>query len=91
MIAVRSCGTAAGASAAAVLLGAADAARTGAGAPLPPAERGDVDRITGAARDVLGETAFLEAYGRGGAMTPEEAVQKAHSGGGLRVRAPRGA
>ncbi|WP_406722268.1 AfsR/SARP family transcriptional regulator [Streptomyces althioticus] len=84
-------GTMAGASAAAVLLGAADAARTGAGAPLPPAERGDVDRITGAARDVLGETAFSEAYGRGGAMTPEEAVHEAHRGSGLRVRAPRGA
>ncbi|WP_346085086.1 hypothetical protein, partial [Streptomyces thermocarboxydus] len=69
------------------LLGAADAARTGAGAPLPPAERGDVDRITGAARDELGETAFSEAYGRGGAMMPEEAVQEARTVGALGVRA----
>ncbi|TXS35154.1 hypothetical protein EAO77_37620, partial [Streptomyces sp. t39] len=34
----------------AVLLGAADAARRGVGAPLPPAERGDVDRAAAAAR-----------------------------------------
>jgi hypothetical protein len=42
-----------------LLLGAADAARRSVGAPLPPAERGDVDRITAATRAVLGEAAHL--------------------------------
>ncbi|MEU9843873.1 BTAD domain-containing putative transcriptional regulator [Actinomadura sp. NPDC048032] len=50
---------------AAGLLGAADAARRSVGAPLPPAERGDVDRITSAATAVLGERAFAEAFRRG--------------------------
>ncbi len=79
----------AGASGAAVLLGAAAAARAGAGAPLPPAERGDVDRITGAARAVLGASAFSEAYAGGGAMSPEEAVHEARQSGALPVRAHR--
>ncbi|MFB4318977.1 hypothetical protein [Actinomadura sp. 21ATH] len=57
---------------AARLLGAADAARRGAGAPLPEAERGDVDRITAAATAVLGEEAFAAAF-RGGADTPATA------------------
>ncbi|WP_243740792.1 hypothetical protein [Streptomyces sp. 8K308] len=35
------------------------------GAPLPPAERGDVDRITAAARAALGEAAFTTAFRRG--------------------------
>ncbi|MEV5331199.1 BTAD domain-containing putative transcriptional regulator [Streptomyces werraensis] len=81
--------TPAGAAGAAVLLGAAAAARAGAGAPLPPAERGDVDRITGAARAVLGASAFSEAYARGGTMSPEEAVHHARTSGALRARAPR--
>ncbi|MBC6459046.1 BTAD domain-containing putative transcriptional regulator [Actinomadura sp. HBU206391] len=52
---------------AARLLGAAAATRDGVGAPLPPAERGDVDRVTARVRAVLGETAFAAefAYGRG--------------------------
>ncbi|MFD4630701.1 BTAD domain-containing putative transcriptional regulator [Streptomyces sp. NPDC058284] len=58
---------------AALLLGAADAARQGAGAPLPPAERGDVDRITAVAKAALGEPAFAEAFTRGGTdPTPDE-------------------
>ncbi|MEV7195082.1 BTAD domain-containing putative transcriptional regulator [Streptomyces sp. NPDC093510] len=56
---------------AALLLGAADAARRSVGAPLPPAERGDVDRITAAARAALGESAYAEAFARGAELPPE--------------------
>ncbi|MFJ9885691.1 BTAD domain-containing putative transcriptional regulator [Streptomyces sp. NPDC091287] len=62
---------------AAVLLGAAAAARRRAGAPLPPAERADVDRVTAGARATLGADAFTEAYGRGARLDPEEAVHQA--------------
>ncbi|MFH8608697.1 AfsR/SARP family transcriptional regulator [Streptomyces sp. NPDC018029] len=55
---------------AALLLGAADAARRSVGAPLPPAERGDVDRITAAARAALGEDAFGLAFTRGAQLDP---------------------
>lgn len=51
---------------AARLLGAAGAARERAGAPLPPAERGDLDRITTAARKALGEEEFAVEFERGG-------------------------
>lgn len=50
---------------AAKLLGAAAAAREEAGAPLPPAERGDVDRIEQAARRGLGSAAFTTAFAEG--------------------------
>ncbi|MFD6278099.1 BTAD domain-containing putative transcriptional regulator [Streptomyces sp. NPDC060209] len=60
---------------AAVLLGAAAAARLRAGAPLPPAERADVDRISASARASLGAPAFTEAYDRGSRLTAEEAVR----------------
>ncbi|MGW6402431.1 BTAD domain-containing putative transcriptional regulator [Streptomyces sp. NPDC055134] len=62
---------------AAELLGAANAARRSAGAPLPPAERGDVDRITARATAALGETAFAEAYAEGANLSPEEAADTA--------------
>ncbi|MFE2990756.1 BTAD domain-containing putative transcriptional regulator [Streptomyces sp. NPDC059262] len=62
---------------AAALLGAADAARRSAGAPLPPAERGDVDRITARATAALGDPAFAEAYGHGADTPPEEAARAA--------------
>ncbi|MGK5448331.1 BTAD domain-containing putative transcriptional regulator [Streptomyces radiopugnans] len=62
---------------AAVLLGAANAARRGMGAPLPPAERGDVDRIAAAARKTLDEPAFTQAFERGARLTAEEAVRHA--------------
>jgi predicted ATPase/DNA-binding SARP family transcriptional activator len=58
---------------AALLLGAADAARRSVGAPLPPAERGDVDRITAAARTALGP-AFADAFERGARLSVPEAV-----------------
>ncbi|MFC9970176.1 BTAD domain-containing putative transcriptional regulator [Spirillospora sp. NPDC127200] len=50
---------------AARLLGEAAAAREAAGAPLPPAERGDVDRITARAGEALGPSAFETAYRTG--------------------------
>ncbi|MBP2404410.1 BTAD domain-containing putative transcriptional regulator [Streptomyces syringium] len=54
---------------AACLLGAAAAGRESAGTPLPPAERGDVDRITTAAEAAMGKTAFAEAFARGGSLS----------------------
>ncbi|MFI2378809.1 AfsR/SARP family transcriptional regulator [Streptomyces sp. NPDC018964] len=78
-----------GASGAAVLLGAAAAARGRAGAPLPPAERTDVDRVTAAARTVLGASAFTEAYTRGTRLSPEEAVRHARTTGALPAPGPR--
>ncbi|MDI3423757.1 AfsR/SARP family transcriptional regulator, partial [Streptomyces luteolus] len=51
---------------AARLLGSAHRARTDVRAPLPPAERGDVDRITTAVRTTLGESAFAAAFVSGG-------------------------
>lgn len=74
---------------AALLLGAADAARTAAGAPLPAAERGDVDRITESVRVVLGEKAFSAAFRRGGELDQDvilahPAVAR-HAGSGPRV------
>ncbi|ACZ89600.1 BTAD domain-containing putative transcriptional regulator [Streptosporangium roseum] len=50
---------------AARLLGTATAVRASVGAPLPPAERGDVDRITSRARDALGEEAFAARFAEG--------------------------
>ncbi|MGA4997515.1 BTAD domain-containing putative transcriptional regulator [Streptomyces arboris] len=64
---------------AAALLGAAAAARHRAGAPLPPAERADVDRVTAAARGALGAAAFSEAYERGARLDPEEAGRQART------------
>ncbi|WP_245627871.1 BTAD domain-containing putative transcriptional regulator [Actinomadura oligospora] len=61
---------------AALLLGAADAARRGVGAPLPSAERADVDRITASAASALGEDAFAEAFAEGARLTPGEAVSR---------------
>ncbi|MFI0421617.1 ATP-binding protein [Spongiactinospora sp. 9N601] len=50
---------------AARLLGTAAAARTAAGAPLPPGERGDVDRITARSRAALGDARFEAEYAAG--------------------------
>ncbi|MCX5192436.1 winged helix-turn-helix domain-containing protein [Streptomyces sp. NBC_00249] len=57
---------------AARLLGRADAARRTTGAPLPEAERVDVDRITAAATAALGPAAFTAAFAAGAAH-PQEA------------------
>ncbi|WP_327129473.1 BTAD domain-containing putative transcriptional regulator [Streptomyces sp. NBC_01727] len=64
---------------AALLLGAADVARRSVGAPLPPAERGDVDRITATATVALGEDAFTEAFRRGADLVPEDAAHLART------------
>nr|WP_276617600.1 hypothetical protein [Streptomyces coryli] len=70
--------TEAAAEPAALLLGAAAAARAATGAPLPPAERGDVDRTADRAREALGEAAFTAAYRHGEAAGPDsEAVAAA--------------
>ncbi|MFD3840204.1 BTAD domain-containing putative transcriptional regulator [Streptomyces sp. NPDC058642] len=50
---------------AARLLGTAARFRTSVRAPLPPAERGDVDRITAAVRTVLGDSPFAAEFARG--------------------------
>ncbi|MGW7305790.1 hypothetical protein ACWGI1_09485 [Streptomyces sp. NPDC054835] len=65
-----------GPASAALLLGAADAARRGVGAPLPPAERGDVDRIAHAALAALGETAYATGFERGAGLGPHDAVRQ---------------
>ncbi|MFG1703869.1 BTAD domain-containing putative transcriptional regulator [Nonomuraea sp. M3C6] len=50
---------------AARLIGAAEAVRLAVGAPLPPAERRDVDRITRRLRAVLGDEVFERAVASG--------------------------
>ncbi|MFG1997955.1 BTAD domain-containing putative transcriptional regulator [Spirillospora sp. NPDC048911] len=50
---------------AARLLGAAAALRESVGAPLPEAERGDVDRISAAVRKALGDEASTAEFERG--------------------------
>jgi hypothetical protein len=57
---------------AARLLGAAHAARTSAGAPLPPAERGDADRAAACAREALGDAAYTAAFEQGRATPPDQ-------------------
>ncbi|MCO6007268.1 hypothetical protein NE236_20000 [Actinoallomurus purpureus] len=59
---------------AATLLGAASALRRSIGAPLPPGERGDVDRIATAARVTLGDEAFRAAFTRGTGLDAHAAV-----------------
>ncbi|MEU6711291.1 BTAD domain-containing putative transcriptional regulator [Nonomuraea sp. NPDC046802] len=51
---------------AARLLGTADAARTEADAPLPPADRPEVDQTMSAARQALGPEAYAAEFTRGG-------------------------
>ncbi|MGW6461705.1 ATP-binding protein, partial [Streptomyces sp. NPDC055078] len=53
---------------AARLLGAAAAARESVDAPLPPAERGDVDRITAAAQAALDTDTYAAAFRAGRAL-----------------------
>jgi predicted ATPase/DNA-binding SARP family transcriptional activator len=57
---------------AARLLGMADAVRRSARAPLPPAEQGDVARITAAARTALGEEAFAGEFALGTNLDPHD-------------------
>ncbi|WP_026874699.1 BTAD domain-containing putative transcriptional regulator [Jiangella gansuensis] len=58
---------------AARLLGAAAAQRASVGVPLPPAERGDVDRISAAAQRLLGADAFAAAFAAGDVLSPADA------------------
>ncbi|MEV5551387.1 BTAD domain-containing putative transcriptional regulator [Streptomyces sp. NPDC052309] len=55
---------------AARLLGAAAAARDTVRTPLPPAERGDVDRITAAVRTALTPQAYDDAHSQGARGRP---------------------
>ncbi|GGM24144.1 SARP family transcriptional regulator [Streptomyces fumigatiscleroticus] len=59
---------------AARLLGTAAALRESVGAPLPPAEQGDVRRITAALRDVLGDATFTAEYLQGAHLSIEQVV-----------------
>lgn len=61
---------------AALLLGAAHAARARAQAPLPTAERGDVDRTTARARARLDAPAFDTAFDEGRHLSPDEALAR---------------
>ncbi|MYW63842.1 AAA family ATPase [Streptomyces sp. SID8379] len=74
---------------AALLLGAADAARRAAGAPLPPAERGDVDRVTARARAALGPDSFAARFRKGAGLRPEEALSKVPRGAANCAPGPR--
>jgi predicted ATPase/DNA-binding SARP family transcriptional activator len=59
---------------AARLLGIAAAARASVGAPLPPAERGDIDRIAATARAALGDDGFAAGFRRGNTMSLDDAL-----------------
>ncbi|TDE10966.1 BTAD domain-containing putative transcriptional regulator [Jiangella asiatica] len=76
-----STGTPDGAAQAARLLGAAAALRASVGRPLPPAERGDVDRIDAAARAVLSDAAFATELAAGGGMPPDDVYALVRPGG----------
>ncbi|CUM36090.1 Signal transduction response regulator / Tetratricopeptide repeat-containing protein [Streptomyces venezuelae] len=65
---------------AALLLGAADAARRSVGAPLPEAERTDVRRVAAEAVRALGASAYATAFHEGAAMPLAEAVRRAGAG-----------
>ncbi|MET9804124.1 BTAD domain-containing putative transcriptional regulator [Streptomyces sp. NPDC006368] len=60
---------------AARLLGTASATRSRAGAPLPPAERTDVDRIGGRVRAAIGEHDFAAEFVAGQAVDPAGAAR----------------
>jgi non-specific serine/threonine protein kinase len=62
---------------AACLWGAAEALRQSIGARQAPASRATRDRLMAAAREQLGEVAFEEAWAKGQAMTPEQAIERA--------------
>ncbi|MEU0399792.1 BTAD domain-containing putative transcriptional regulator [Streptomyces sp. NPDC006197] len=69
---------------AALLLGTASALRSSTGAPLPPAERSDVDATETTARTALGPEAFTETFAHGTTLPHEQAVTEA----GLPADAP---
>lgn len=57
---------------AARLLGAAEAARESVGTPLPPGERGDVERIGATLRAALGTRGYAAQLARGRARGPDD-------------------
>ena len=69
--------SAASASRAAVLAGAAEALREQIGFPITPSLRFDYDRWAGAARAALGDEAFEASWARGRLLLPDEAVSAA--------------
>ncbi|SCL71288.1 Predicted ATPase [Micromonospora citrea] len=73
---------------AARLLGAAGALREGAGAPLPTAERYDVDRITARSRAALGADELAAELGRGARLDPDDLGAELGRGGRLDVGDP---
>ncbi|TWF79676.1 putative ATPase [Pseudonocardia hierapolitana] len=70
---------------AARLLGAAAAARESVGAPLPTAERGDVDRITAVAAAALGEAEFAAELATGSVSDPGQLVHAATAGSAVPI------
>jgi hypothetical protein len=62
---------------AACLWGVTQAMREQIGVPLPPNEREKYEQQVGQARSVLGEDAFVSAWGEGRAMSWEQAVVSA--------------
>ncbi|WP_084960037.1 BTAD domain-containing putative transcriptional regulator [Thermoactinospora rubra] len=67
---------------AARLLGAAASLRESVGAPLPEAERGDVDRISASVREALGEDGFLAELRAGGLESRNTVLHRwSHDGG----------
>lgn len=63
------------------LLGAAEAVRTAAGLPIPPAERPYHERAEAQARAALGDAAFAEEWATGGSWTVAEMVAYARATG----------
>ncbi|ASO17689.1 putative ATPase/DNA-binding SARP family transcriptional activator [Actinoalloteichus hoggarensis] len=61
---------------AACLLGAAASNRESIGAPLPPAERHDVERITRRARSTAGDEVFDVAFDAGSRLSPTESLHQ---------------
>ncbi|MFI8513241.1 AfsR/SARP family transcriptional regulator [Streptomyces sp. NPDC085460] len=71
---------------AALLLGAAGTLRASTGAPLPPAERGDVERAETVVRALLGDDAYTAARARGERLDAEEVVRQVISTSGPPAR-----
>jgi tetratricopeptide (TPR) repeat protein len=59
---------------AARLFGAAEALREAIGTPVPPADRGELERQVADARAALGDDRFAAAWAAGRVLTPEQAV-----------------
>jgi len=61
------------------LLAVAGAVRAAVGAPLPPIDRPDHDRVVAEARATLGDDGFAEAWAVGHALPLEQAIAEAHA------------